>query len=213
MVAALCIPAGLVVAQPAPPPHFLPAGTRLDFVADDTISVDTVRPGGRFRVHLARDLILDGAPLAAAGTPARLIVTDKERGTDGKPSAHFALVEFNLRQGELPVVPLDPVLAAVSPGTVIAAQTAGSVEHTGGRTVISVPPPVPLSSDAPHAFFRAAPPKVPVPLLPRPKRGATPTPLPTTFNPPEPSPDASSEPAPSAAPSAAPSPAPSATMG
>jgi hypothetical protein len=198
MVAALCIPAGLLAQTPLPP-HVLPAGTRLDFVADDSINVETVRPGGRFRLHLMHDLVLDGAPLATAGTSARLIVTQTDRGAGGTTALHVAVAEFKLRQGELPVAPLDAVVSAVAAGTVIPSQTLGSVERTPERTVIHVPAPVPLPSDEPHAAFVPVPAKSPAPFLPPPRRGATPTPLPTTFNPPEPSPSPDDSTAPGAA--------------
>jgi hypothetical protein len=183
--AALCIPVGLALAQTPPPSPVLPAGTRLDFVADDSINVDTARPGGRFRIHLAHDLVLNGTPLAVAGTSARLVVTEKEARPDGSAALHLTVAEFKLRAGELPVAPLTPIVSAVSAGTVIPAETLGTVERDADRTVIRVPVPVPLSSDVPYAPFRPAAPKSPEPLRsPRP-RGATPTPLPTTFNPPD----------------------------
>jgi len=192
-VAALCIPAALALAQTPVPPHVLPAGTRIDFVADDAINVETVRPGGRFRLHLVHDLVLDGTPLAAAGTSARLIVTQKDRGADGTTTLHVAVAEFLLRQGELPVAPLVSVVDAVTVGTLIPVQTLGSVERANDRIVIHVPVPVPLPSEHPYAPFVPPPPKTPAPFLPPPRRGATPTPLPTTFNPPEPSPDQTME--------------------
>jgi len=118
LVAALCIPSGLALAQ-TPPGHSLPPGTRLDFIADDTINVDTVRAGGQYRVHLARALVLDGTPLAPAGTIARLIVTEKIRRTDGVSELRLALGEFHLRQGELPLTPVTPGVSAVTTGMII----------------------------------------------------------------------------------------------
>ena len=192
MVAALCIPTGLALAQ-TPPLHSLPPGTRLDFVADDTINGDTVRPGGQFRIHLAHALVLDGTPLAPAGATARLIVTDNIRRADGSTELRIALGEFRLRQGELPLSAVTPGVPAVTAGMLIPATTAGSVERTADRIVISVPAPVPLSTNPPNAAYSPFPALTPPPLRPVPRRGATPTPLPTTFNPPADtaSPDAS----------------------
>jgi hypothetical protein len=184
MVAALCIPTALALAQTPPNPQLLPIGTRLDFVADDTINVDTVRPGGRYRAHLLHDLSLDGTTLAAAGTFARLIVTDKVRRPDGSTELRIALGEFHLKQGELPVAPLAGAVSTLAAGTVIPAQTLGIVERVTDRIVISVPVPVPLSTDPPNSAYRALPAKTTAPLLP-PRRSASPTPLPTTFNPPD----------------------------
>ena len=202
MVAALCIPAAIALAQGPPAPHVLPAGARLDFIADDTVSADTVRPGGRFRVHLAHDLLLDGTALAPAGTVARLVVIDKDKATDGTSELYIALTEFKLRQGELPVSPLDAIVAGVKPGQTIPAQTGGSVERTADRVVIRIPVPVTLSSDEPHASYVPPPLKTPAPVLPPPRKGASPSPVPTTFNPPEesPSPGGSSSPEASASP-------------
>lgn len=194
MVAALCIPSGSALAQT--PTQSLPAGTRLDFVADDSINVDTVRAGGQYRVHLARALVLDGTPLAAAGTTARLIVTGKIRRTDGTTELRLALGEFHLRAGELPLTPVTPGVTTVTAGMPIAALTNGSVERIADRVVISVPVPVPLSSNPPNAAYSPIPMLTPLPLRPVPPRGASPTPLPTTFNPPDDaaSPDAGATP-------------------
>ncbi len=179
----------------------LPAGTRIDFVADDTVNAETVKPGGRYRVHLVRDLVLDGATIAPAGTGARLVIIDKDKATDGSTELYLALAEFKLRTGELPVAPVDAVVAGVKPGQTIAALTGGSVEHAGDRVVIRVPVPVELSSDEPHSDYVPPPLKTASPALPPPRKGATPTPLPTTFNPDEsPAPDAAGSPEASASP-------------
>jgi hypothetical protein len=190
LVAALCIPSGLALAQ-TPSEHSLPPGTRLDFVADDTINVEAVRAGGQYRVRLARALVLDGTPLAAAGTTARLIVTEKIRRADGSTELRVALAEFHLRQGELPLTPVTPGVSAVTAGMTISALTNGSVERIADRVVISVPVPGPLSTNPPNAAYSPIPVLTPRPLRPVPRRGASPTPLPTTFNPPDdaPSPD------------------------
>jgi hypothetical protein len=136
-------------------------------------------------VHLAHDLLLGGTTLAPAGASARLVVLDKDKATDGTSELYFALTEFRLRQGELPVTPLDAVVAGMKPGQTIPAQTAGSVERTADHVVIRVPVPIELSSDEPHATYVPPPMKTPAPVLPPPRKGASPSPVPTTFNPPE----------------------------
>jgi hypothetical protein len=173
VVAALCTPSGLALAQ-TPPAHSLPSGTRLDFVADDTINVDTVRAGGQYRVHLARALVLDGTPLATAGTIARLIVTEKVRRTDGSTELRLALAHFNLPQGDLPLTPVTPGVSGVTAGMLIPALTSGSVERTADRVVISVPVPVPLSTNPPNAAYSPIPILTPLPLRPVPRRGTAP---------------------------------------
>jgi hypothetical protein len=197
MVAVLCLPPGLALAQTSTA-YTLPIGTRIDFIADDAVNTATVRPGGSFRIHLAQPLTLDGMPLATAGTPARLLVADTFKRPDGTVMLSIALGGFRLKAGELPLTPIDVNLSAVTPGMTIAASTLGSIERAQDRIVIRVPVPAQLSSAAPISAFTALPALTPAPLLPVPRRGASPTPLPTTFNPPEPS-DAPSD-APSASP-------------
>jgi hypothetical protein len=147
---------------------------------------------------LAQPLTLDGTVLAAAGTLAHLLVTDKVKRADGSRAIEIALGDFRLKQGELPVVPLASVVSTVVPGTVIAAATQGSIERAGDRVVIRVPAPMALSTAAPIGAYTAYPAVTPAPIVPGARRGTTPTPLPTTFNPPEPveSPATSSTPGP-----------------
>jgi hypothetical protein len=59
MVAALCTPSGLARAQTRPATPSLPAGTRLDFVAGQTINAD-------------------GVLLAPAAVAARPVVTGRD---------------------------------------------------------------------------------------------------------------------------------------
>ena len=131
-------------------------------------------------------MLLDGTPLAAAGTPARLLVADRIRRPDGTVLLSIALGGFRLKAGELPLTPVTTTLSAVTAGMTIAAATLGSIDRMQDRIVIRVPVPVPLSSAAPASAYTALPALTPAPLLPVPRRGAKPTPLPTTFNPPDP---------------------------
>ena len=193
MVAALCIPPALALAQAIP--HALPAGTRIDFIADENVNIDTVRPGGSFRIHLAQPLVLDGTPLAAAGAPSRVIVADKFRRADGTQMLELTLENLKLRQGELPLFATPEDVAGLTFGMTISAVTAGSIERSGDRIIIRVPVPTPLSTSLPNAAYTALPAATAGPAVARPRRGATPTPLPTTFNPPDPSdPSASATP-------------------
>lgn len=173
----------------------MPSGTRLDFVADDTINVETVRTGGRFRAHLAQPLTLEGTQLAPAGATAHVFVTDKVMRPDGSHAIDIALGDFRLKAGELPIAPLTPTVSEFVPGTVVSAVTQGSIERMGDRIVIRVPVPMPLSTLAPNPAYTAYPAVTPAPIVPGPRRGATPTPLPTTFNPPAAN-DASAAPSP-----------------
>jgi hypothetical protein len=153
-----------------------------------------VKQGGQFRVHLAQPLVLDGTLLAPAGTSAHLVVADKIKRADGMLILQLALADFRLKQGELPIAPVSDLAAAVTAGQTIAAQTQGSVEHSGDRTFIRVAVPVPLSSSAPNAGYTPFPALTAAPILAPPRRGSAPTPLPTTFNPappPDPSPSPS----------------------
>ena len=210
MAAALCIPSGLVLAQASSSAHVLPSGTPLDFIADDTINIESVRPGGQYKVHLVKDLILDGTPLASAGTSARLVVTAKTKTASGT-SLRIALDNFKLKAGELPVAPIVPDVSVMVAGTDIAARTIGLVERTPDRIVIRVPVPFALSTDKPSSFFTPLPARTQGPIVPpspRPRRGATPAPdaTPITSSDPDVIVTASPDAAPSASPAASASP-------
>lgn len=145
--------------------------------------------------------------IAPAGTTARLVIIDKDKAADGTVQLYLALGEFKLRAGELPVTPVDAIVAGVKPGQTIAALTGGSVERNADRVVIHVPVPVELSSDEPHSSYVPPPMKTAGPELPPRRRGASPTPVPTTFNPDEsPAPDATDTPAATPSPEATASP-------
>lgn len=137
-------------------------------MADDAVNIATVRPGSTFRAHLRDDVTLDGTALAKAGAPVRLIVVERTK-TDLGDRARIALERFVLPAGELPVAPDATDLAAIAPGTVIAAKTLGIVELQGGRVVIRVPlPETPAQGlDTPSPFYTALPARTPQPLLDR----------------------------------------------
>lgn len=181
--AVLCTTALPSLAQPNPSPaasRELRAGARLTFVSDDTIDVRTVRPGGRFRLHLADNLLLGSTILAPAGTPARLVVLEKIHAPDGRDTLRVAIAAFRLPAGELPVVPIDDRLDAVAPGTAVPAKTAGRVEAIGEHVVIRVPPPFALPNDEPVPYFTPIPVRTPMPRPSPARRGAArPSPSPS----------------------------------
>jgi hypothetical protein len=92
----------------------------------------------------------------------------------------------------LPVDPVTATFATIVPGTRIPARTLGSVERAAERIVISVPVPVPLSTEAPAVALTIPPYATTAPTLPPRPRQSTPTALPTTYNPDD---DASAVPA------------------
>lgn len=161
-----------------------------------------MRIGSQFRLHLARELTLDGTALAPANAFARLLVTDKVKRADGTIVLSLAIDSFRIAQGLLPVEPITADVTEVTKGMLVPAKLDGSVERMNDRLVIRVPAFVPLGTIAPNSAFTALPVVTPAPVLPVQRRGATPTPQPTTFNPPEPS----APPDPSATPDGRPTP-------
>jgi hypothetical protein len=154
VVVALCIPVVAVIAAPA---ATLPAGSVLTFVTDDALDLKTARAGNHIRAHLRSDLVVGGSIVAPSGTPAGVLITDI-RHDAGAVRIRFALDHFALRSaGELPVEPLTPVVDAIPAGVAVPARTAGIVVVDGDRTIVRVPVPFPLSSDAPSAAFRSLP--------------------------------------------------------
>lgn len=179
---------GLALAQ-SDAASVLPAGTPLTFVSDASADVKTVRPGSVFKVHLLGELDLAGTILAAPGTSAQLVVLDRITQPGGVPAIVIAIGSFTIRGGELPVTPVRPNLTALQVGTTIATRTMGSVEASGTRTVIRVPLPFALPTDAPNAVFTPVPARTASSrLTPPPRRVRRPTPVPS------PSPSASPSP-------------------
>jgi hypothetical protein len=199
--AALCFSPGPAEGQATPPPR-LPPGTPVTFIADDTVNVSAVRPGGRYRVHLDRDLVLDGTIVAPAGTHAVLIVVDKAPAS-ARPALTVAIGEFNVRGGELPVRVIDDIVPAMVAGTLIPARTMGIVEEVDGAVVVRVPLPFALSTDPPTSIFSPLPAKTPPPptIHARPRSTPSPAPVPSPTDSPRPPDEATLSPAPSPAPS------------
>ena len=161
--------------------HVLPTGTSLIFVSDATVDPKTVRPGRVFKVHLLAELVLDGTMIAAAGTPAQLVVLDRVTESGGKPAMVIAIGNFNVRGGELPVTPVTATVATLESGGRIATHTMGSIEQIGTRTIIRVPLPFSLPVDPPNGAFTPVPARTNGPgvVRPRPVRRPHPSPAPS----------------------------------
>ena len=178
----------------------LPIGSKLTFVSDETVDA-RVRPGSEFRAHLKDDLHLQGTLVAAANTPARLVVTEKIARPDGSYKYTIALVRFSIAGlGYLPVKPVTNVVELISTGLEIPATTLGYVNDIDGRLRIVIPLPRNLSNDAPVGAYTPVPLRTAAPLFPRKPTKPTPTPTPTPT--PVPSPTDASSATPLPAPSA-----------
>jgi hypothetical protein len=200
-----------LIAAPAtadPPPHTLPAGTAVVFVADVAIDA-TPREGTVVLVHLRDPLSLDGTVVAPAGSKAKLRVfyPFEKEGNRGAPVVR--LEEFTIPAGLMPVRADHAIGLPIAAGETIDAKTQAEIQHIGQRFSILLPFPFPLSSEKPVPYYTATPAKTAPPHLIAPPRGnhGPPTPLPTSSG----APGASTAPAAPAAgesPSPSPSPAP-----
>jgi hypothetical protein len=189
------------------PPHVLPAGTAVIFVADGHLDA-APREGAQLVVHLRDPLVLDGTVVGAAGSRARLVV-EYPAGAGGSHTPSVVLGRFEIQPGLMPVRPDRPIELPIETGATIAARTQADVDHVGDRFSIRVPFPFPLSGDKPAAYYTATPARTAPPrtLTPPGHRPGPPTPLPTAAPSPSGSPDAAA--LGSAPPSAAASPSPS----
>jgi hypothetical protein len=199
-----------LIAAPAtadPPPHTLPAGTAVVFVADSPIDASP-REGTVVLVHLRDPLSLDGTVVAPAGSKAKLRVfyPFEKEGSRGAPVVR--LEEFTIPAGLMPVRADHAIVLPIAVGDTIAAATQAEIQHIGSRFSILLAFPFPLSSEKPVPYYTATPAKTAPPHSLPPPRGShgPPTPLPTA----SPAPDASATPAP-LAPGQSPSPTPSPT--
>ena len=170
-------------------PPTLVAGTPLEFLLDDTLTIATVRVGTTFRLHLVNELDLGAARVADAGTRARLRIMSLIKPTleDPRHGAVIAIEGLQTNPGTLPVRPLQTIIREnLASGTAIAAKTEASLVADGSRIAIQIPLPFVLSGDRPYNDF------TPIPLKTASNsKNATPSPKPTR--------------APTVAPSAAPS--------
>jgi hypothetical protein len=190
---------GLAAAIAEPPQHVLPAGTAVVFVSDGHLDVGA-RAGSLVAVHLRDPLVLDGVTVAAAGAKARLLLGGSaERG--GRREAVISLDRFTVSGGTMPVIPVDPLLPAIEPGTAIEARTQGIIERVGDRYSVRIPFPFALSTDRPASYYTPTPARTAPPnsMVPR-RRSPSPTPSPT------PSPAASPNSSPDAGATSVPSP-------
>jgi hypothetical protein len=159
----------LAIATAESPQHALPAGSTVVFVSDGRLEVGA-KPGSSAKVHLRDDLRLDGYLIAAAGTPARVILSGPTT-VNGRRVAIISLDEFVTKPGRLPVRPRTPTLEALQVGTTIEAATLAEVDDTGGRLSIHVAFPFRLSTDAPFSMYTPTPAKTAAPLSPGQPRG------------------------------------------
>jgi hypothetical protein len=154
------------------------------------------KAGSTVKVHLRDDLVVDGTPIAPAGTPARLVLGGSV-ASGGARQAIISLDEFVTKPGRLPIGPVTATVPRIDVGTVIPAKTLATVQHLGARFSIEVPFPFPLSNDVPVSQYTPTPAKTAPPHgfgspAPRPGRTAAATPAP----PETPYPVVTAEPAP-----------------
>jgi hypothetical protein len=187
------------------PPHVLPAGTAVVFVADGHLDA-MPREGTMLVVHLRDPLVLDGTVVAHAGDRARLLV-NYPTGPGAPHIPAVALDRFVIGAGLMPVRPDRPIALPIETGETIAARTQADVDHIGERYSIRVPFPFPLSGDRPAAYYTATPARTAPPrtLMPAGHRTGPPTPLPTVAPTPAGSPASTAEGSPAPA---SPSPSP-----
>lgn len=159
------------------------------FVSDGHLDVGA-KAGSTVKVHLRDDLVVDGTAIAAAGTPARLVLGGSVAGGGGR-QAVISLDEFVTKPGRLPVGPVVTAVPRIDVGTLIQAKTLATVEHVGQRFSIEVPFPFPFSNDVPVSQYTPTPAKT---APPRSFGQPSPRPGPTAFG--TPSPAATVEPAP-----------------
>lgn len=151
------------------------------FVSDGHLDVGA-KAGSTVKVHLRDDLVVDGATIAPAGTPARLVLGGSV-ASGGARQATISLDEFVAKPGRLPIAPVAATLPRIDVGTAIPAKTLATVEHLGDRFSIVIPFPFPLSNDVPVSQYTPTPAKTAPPhpfnqRSPRPGATATATPAP-----------------------------------
>ncbi len=145
-----------------PPQHALPAGSTVVFVVDGHLDI-AARRGSTVRVHLRDDLVLDGKVLAAAGTPAQLVIG----GTTTEHGARVAVVGIDDFTSTIGLIPVRPAFGApaIEPGTMIEAQTLARIDHLGDRFAITVPFPFRLSNEPPLSVYTPTPAKTANPVI------------------------------------------------
>ncbi len=172
----------------------LPVGSPVVFVSDGHLDVGA-KAGSTVKVHLRDELVVDGTPIAAAGTPARLVLGGSV-ASGGARQGLISLDEFVTKPGLLPVGPAVTTVQRIDVGTLIQAKTLATVDHVGNRFSIEVPFPFPLSNDVPVSQY------TPTPAKTAPPRGFNqPTPRPGRTAAGTPSPAATAEPSPAKSPS------------
>jgi hypothetical protein len=85
----------------------LPFGSALYFVLDDKVNSGTTAPGTKIRMHLKSALVVNGAELAAAGSPASMVVLATRKAEsgdiDGAVQVHLDPFPLPGRGLELPI--------------------------------------------------------------------------------------------------------------
>ena len=141
--------------------HALPAGSTVVFVVDSHLDIGA-RRGSTVRVHLRDNLELDGKVLAAAGTPAQLVIG----GTTTEHGERVAIVgieDFKSTIGLIPVRALFGV-PAIEPGAAIQAELLARIDHIGDRYAVTVPFPFRLSNEPPISVYTPTPAKTANPV-------------------------------------------------
>ena len=100
-------PSGPASLAPAAPGATLPFGSTILLVLDDKIDSGSSKPGTIIHMHLREPLVVNGANVAAAGTPATLeIVTTRHAQSgdvDGAVQVHLDPIALPGRHEALPV--------------------------------------------------------------------------------------------------------------
>jgi len=175
----------------------LPAGTIETIVLDQAASSATTQPGAVIQAHLLGTIVLHGRVLVDAGTPVRLVVTERRRAGNGASGELFLRVDPLQLEGGiwLPLQLLHPVLspllvahdtqditlprAAKMPepnddvilpsGTRLRARTAATIDASNpDHTILRTPAPFIYSTDEPYSPF------TPIPLATLGPRPSTP---------------------------------------
>jgi hypothetical protein len=172
------------------PQHGLRAGTAVVFVTDAGLD-GRPRDGDAVKAHLRDPLVVDGAVIAPAGTPAEL-VAGVIPGSGNARVTTISIDRFTIPNiGLMPVKPVQRIVPPVPAGTAIEATTQAAVDHIGDRYSIRLPFPFRLSNDPPASAYTPTPARTPPPATFGPRRGPTPTPTATTApETPAPAPDA-----------------------
>lgn len=159
-VAFVCVAVASTAAAFAAESARIVPGTRVAFVADRGFDPSR-RHDATITVRLKDALVVGDAVLAAAGTPAQLVVgavTHVDPQTHERRTTFGANLErFNTAAGLVPLrlASFDP--NAVASGTVLDATVAADVARQNGRWNVNVPFPYAISADRPASDYTPTP--------------------------------------------------------